>query len=142
MCQLGFLLYFRAFLRLHIQQWAQALQLALPQGQQWPQRIAGYQFGFIDEGHQQMNTADRLFPRQRGTQPGFLQQGLGGLRQLRAATHRARAIIQPGQQLLPQGVQLPLVTAGQYRDIPFPLFQEFQQPVLRQDFRMGAGLAQ
>ncbi|MNF00340.1 hypothetical protein D3C80_1991560 [compost metagenome] len=42
LCQLLFVLHFRAFVRLCIEQWTQTFKLALAQGQQWPQTITAY----------------------------------------------------------------------------------------------------
>ena len=140
--QRRFLLHFLPFVGLCVQQPTQALQLTLPGGGQRPQAVAANQRRLFHHRHQQMNAADLRFTRQRGMQPRVLHQRLQTVRELRTAAHRAREFIQKGQQILPYCIHIPLVAAGNHCDVPLALFQQFQQPVLGQNFRMCAGLAQ
>jgi len=74
--------------------------------------------------------------------PRLLQQGVQAIRQLRTAAHRTRQSVKVCQQILPYRIHIPFIAPGQHGDIALALLQQFQQPVLRVDFRMGAGLAQ
>ncbi len=140
--QRRFLLHFLPFVGLCVQQPTQALQLTLSGGGQRPQAVAANQRRLFHHSQQQMNAADLRFTRQRGMQPRVLHQCLQTVRELRTAAHRAREFIQKGQQILPYCIHIPLVAAGNHCDVPLALFQQFQQPVLGQNFRMRAGLAQ
>ena len=89
-----------------------------------------------------MDAANVLFAVKGGNHPGFLHQRLNGIKQLGAMAHGARLSVEPAKQILPDAIHIPLVATRQHRQVAFPLLQQLQQPVLRQNFRMGAGLAE